>query len=448
MTNTTRAIIISCLLLALFATPASAESTPVIGIDPVVGPPGTMVTYSGAGFTPNGTVVVALVRGLGLIADQKNADAVGRVSGTITFKQPQGAEFNFGRVDVFAIDQATGRETLSVPFLLTQTPALDYDLPNGRFFTEANGQPLGASPTGYAVENFKPFQVVVRFADEFQRLGGVPKIGFPASRTFVLDGFVTQAFQKAVFQWRPERDEVFFINVFDVLHDRGFDDYLLAFRSTPRQLDPSFDAGKTPAQIVADRLALLDVNPAIRAEYFAVDNPLLRYGLPTSRVEDMGSHFVIRLQRAVIQQWKIDEPWARAGQTTVANGGDIFKELGQLPSFAVIPQEPPTFSQSIVVFTPRRNQMATSPITITGDAAVFEAVVNFDLIDETGNVIARGSTMTTEAAPVFGRFTTTLPFIVTHQQTGFLRVYELSAADGSIRPSTIVVIPMILRPGP
>ncbi|MBI2953697.1 MAG: hypothetical protein HYY30_05240 [Chloroflexi bacterium] len=446
MSTVIRAALIAFLLLTILSGIAAAQTTPVIGIDPVVGPPGTVVTYSGAGFTPNGRVVVALVRGLGLIVDERNADGTGRVTGTFTFRAPQdAAEFGFGRVEVFAIDQTTGRATLPASFLLTRGPALDYPLPNGFFFTQANGQPLGQSPTGYAVENFKPFQVVVRFADEFERLGGVARIGFPSSRTFILDGFVTQAFQKAVFQWRPERDEVFFINVFDVLHERGFDDFLLVVRSVPRQLDPSFDAGKTPQQIVASRLVLLDANPAIRTEYFAVDNPLLRYGLPTSRVEDMGNHFAIRLQRAVIQQWKVNVPWARAGQTTVANGGDIMKELEQLPAFAVVPQPPPTFSQLIVGFSPARNQPVASPISIVGDAAVFEATVSFDLVDETGNVIARGFGMTTEAGPVFGRFTSALDFVVSRQQRGFLRVYELSAADGSIRPETLVVIPVTLQ---
>src|SRR5207248_1098944 len=55
-------------------------------------------------------------------------------------------------------------------------------------------------------------------------------------------------------------------------------------------------------------------------------------------VEDMGSHYAVRLQRAVIQEWKVDVPWARAGETTVANGGDIMKEAGLVPSDALEPE--------------------------------------------------------------------------------------------------------------
>ena len=37
-------------------------------------------------------------------------------------------------------------------------------------------------------------------------------------------------------------------------------------------------------------------NQAIRERYFASPDPLLHYGLPTSRVEDMGNHYAIRTQ--------------------------------------------------------------------------------------------------------------------------------------------------------
>jgi hypothetical protein len=49
----------------------------------------------------------------------------------------------------------------------------------------------------------------------------------------------------------------------------------------------------------------------------------------------MGNHYAVRLQRAVIQEWKQDVPWAKAGQATVANGGDIAKEAGLFPAPAL-----------------------------------------------------------------------------------------------------------------
>ena len=37
----------------------------------------------------------------------------------------------------------------------------------------------------------------------------------------------------------------------------------------------------------------------------------------------MGNHYAIRTQKTVFQQWKEDVPWAKAGEVTLANGGDI-----------------------------------------------------------------------------------------------------------------------------
>ncbi|HZQ97939.1 MAG TPA: hypothetical protein VFC93_03890, partial [Chloroflexota bacterium] len=64
-----------------------------------------------------------------------------------------------------------------------------------------------------------------------------------------------------------------------------------------------------------------------------------------SKIEDMGNHFAVRLQRAVIQLWKVDVPWAKAGETTVANGGDVAKEAGLFPPDATTPQRSPLLGQ-------------------------------------------------------------------------------------------------------
>ena len=97
----------------------------------------------------------------------------------------------------------------------------------GRLFTQTGG---------YAVTNADG----VRFWDAFQALGGVEAVGYPVSRRFVHAGFVTQAMQKAVFQWRPESGSVSFVNVFDDLSRAGRDDWLQVARSTPRPLPPGW----------------------------------------------------------------------------------------------------------------------------------------------------------------------------------------------------------------
>ncbi len=218
---------------------------------------------------------------------------------------------------------------------LEAAAAADYAIPNGHFYTQTGG---GAGK-GYGVVD----DSAAAFWSEFQRLGGVEALGFPVSRRFMWNGFVSQAMQRVVFQWRPDTKQVAFVNVFDLMTESGRDDWLLAVRQVPRPLPATFDSGKPWAEVVAGRLALLDENPALRAQYFSAPDPVTMNGLPTSRVTDMGNNYTVRCQRVVIQQWKHDVPWAQAGQVTVALGGDIAKEARLLPSSA-LPPEPGSLS--------------------------------------------------------------------------------------------------------
>ncbi|HYN89174.1 MAG TPA: hypothetical protein VER55_11615, partial [Ardenticatenaceae bacterium] len=174
-----------------------------------------------------------------------------------------------------------------------------------------------------------------RFLSAFNRWG-LQKIGYPISQRYVRDGFVTQAFQKAIMQWRSESGTVALANIFDDLHAAGFDSRLLRTRQTPEQLPDGWDGNLPFDQVVARRQALLDSRPALRRAYLAAGDPLTFFGLPTSEITDMGNHFAVRLQRAVLQEWKEDVPWARAGQVTIANGGEIARELGALPREALV----------------------------------------------------------------------------------------------------------------
>lgn len=210
----------------------------------------------------------------------------------------------------------------------------DFATANGHFFTQTNGYTGGAA-LGYAVTNADG----VRFWDAWRRYG-LDNIGYPLSRRFVWRGLPTQVFQKAILQWRADANSVAFINIFDDLHQAGRDPWLRAYYATPPQIDPSFDAGKSWGQIVRDRLRLLAANPAIEARYRAAADPLILYGLPTSRVEDMGNAWVIRTQSTVFQQWKTDTPWAKAGVVTLANGGEIAINGSLVPADWISPLPP------------------------------------------------------------------------------------------------------------
>ncbi|MDA8217622.1 MAG: hypothetical protein M0Z94_08410 [Dehalococcoidales bacterium] len=215
--------------------------------------------------------------------------------------------------------------------------ALDFDLADGsgHFYKQTNGQG-GQGETGFAVVNADG----IPFWDEYQRLGGPQTLGYPVSRRFVWDGFVVQAMQKVVFQWRPEVRAVYFVNIIDLMHDQGFDGWLQVYRQTPPPFDDAPDTGLPWDQVTRRHWAFLDTNPAIKARYWQDSDPLNHFGLPTSYADE-GNCFVIRAQRAIFQYWKEDVPWARAGQVTVANGGALVVEVGLIPEVAAMP-EPPT----------------------------------------------------------------------------------------------------------
>ena len=210
----------------------------------------------------------------------------------------------------------------------------DFALPNGHFYSEANGRGGGPGESGFAIVDSGgiPFWTV------FVGGGGVAAFGYPVSRPFPLDGFTDQVMQKAIFQW--DGHAMAYLNVLDFLHREGKDGWLQANEMTPPALDTAPDTGLPWPQVVARHQRFLDSNAALRAAYFAVSDPLARYGLPLTppTPEANGAALVVRCQRAVLQLWLTAQPWAAAGQVTVANAGDLAKAADVLPFVAVIPQ--------------------------------------------------------------------------------------------------------------
>src|SRR5579884_376362 len=220
-----------------------------------------------------------------------------------------------------------------------QAEPLDFDLPGGigHFCTQANGEG-GRGGSGYTITNADG----VPFWHVYRTLGGPDALGYPVSRRFLWDGLTMQAMQKVVFQWHPESRTVAFVNVLDRLHDLGKDGWLQVYRQTPPPLDTTPDSRLSWDQVMRRHWAFLDTNSQIRARYWQDSDPLAHFGLPMS-FADEGSSFVVRAQRAVFQYWKEDVPWARAGQVTIANAGDLAKEAGLFPDLAVTPEFPPGF---------------------------------------------------------------------------------------------------------
>ncbi len=218
------------------------------------------------------------------------------------------------------------------------TPAPDWALANGRFFTQANGQPLGVSTRGFVISDAGG----VKFWSEYQDLGGPRALGYPTSHRFLWRYQTVQLLQDGLLQWWPDDHRSTVVNLMDELHLAGLDDRLLSERFVPRQMPYNAEAGLTFEQVKARRLALLDADPDLRAQYFAVPNPIEKYGLPTSRVTDLGPVIAVRLQRGVLQHWKQDMAWASAGDVTSVMVGDLARDFGLFgaPTTPFVPVEP------------------------------------------------------------------------------------------------------------
>ncbi len=65
---------------------------------------------------------------------------------------------------------------------IPRTTLRDYDVVNGHYFTQTGGS---SAEAGYAITD----EGGIPLWSEFQRLGGVPALGYPVSRRFTWKGF-------------------------------------------------------------------------------------------------------------------------------------------------------------------------------------------------------------------------------------------------------------------
>ncbi|HEX6511254.1 MAG TPA: hypothetical protein VF157_03075 [Chloroflexota bacterium] len=243
------------------------------------------------------------------------------------------------------------------PFAEPAPSVPDYDIPNGHFYTQANGQ-AGAGGSGYSVVDDDQATMWA----EFQRLGGVAALGYPISQRYVLaDGLTYQAFQKGILQWLPTEHRAQLANVFDQLSAAGRDAWLTTFKQTPPSREWSADQGQPWDTIVTNHLALLDANPAIRTAYLTDPSAVQHYGLPMGYA-DYGSLAVLRCQRAVFQQWKVATQFATTNQVLLANGGDNAKDAGLVPTAAAAPLPPPPPALSPIEVGSSGAQMADASL--------------------------------------------------------------------------------------
>jgi hypothetical protein len=97
----------------------------------------------------------------------------------------------------------------------------------------------------------------------------------------------------------------------------------------------------------------------------------------------------------------------------------------------------------ITVTAPLSNTRITAPVTITGDASVFEAALQWRIVDGGGRVIAQGSTTASAGAPGRGTFSVTASFPPPSADTiGQVQVYDTSPKDGTI--DEMVSVPVVI----
>jgi hypothetical protein len=221
---------------------------------------------------------------------------------------------------------STTQPGLVVPLIVLPTnpvlARLDYDVAGGRFYTQGNGFG-GGGGLGYAIVDDGDAPMW----SEFQRQGGVGRLGYPVTNRFLYGGVITQAFQNGALQWVPDLGQSVLLNVLDELHTHGSDGWLDAARQVP----------PAPADGQPSDPSILGAFPGMLAVYQA--DPDL-YGLPVS-VKDYGPFATARFQRSTLQIWEQDQPFAAAGTVIPGSAGDLARAAGLWPASAATPAGPP-----------------------------------------------------------------------------------------------------------
>jgi hypothetical protein len=173
---------------------------------------------------------------------------------------------------VLAIELATGllpggavhAQSTSTSTSTSASSLRDYPIPGGWFYSQESRMPTDSAPfRGYTVIDDPDAAMWT----EFRRFGGVDVLGYPVSRRYRYPsdtGYLSQAFQRGILQWRPETGRAQMANVFEQFTEQGRDDALeIAGIPRPRKNDP----GLSFADDAERRMGLLS-EPRFLARYF------------------------------------------------------------------------------------------------------------------------------------------------------------------------------------
>lgn len=103
-----------------------------------------------------------------------------------------------------------------------------------------------------------------------------------------------------------------------------------------------------------------------------------------------------------------------------------------------------SYLPAITVQDPVIGGQVASPVTVSGTADVFEAVVSLRVLDSAGHELARTFTNATCGTGCRGSYAATISYSVAQSEPGTIEVFETSAKDGS--PVNVQLIPVTLAP--
>ena len=113
------------------------------------------------------------------------------------------------------------------------------------------------------------------------------------------------------------------------------------------------------------------------------------------------------------------------------------------PSPSPAPTPVTSSKGGITITAPLTNARVTSPVTITGNASVFEAALQWRIVDAGGAVIASGIATASAGAPARGTFSISASFTPPAAEViGGIEVFDRSPKDGSI--DELVRVPVVI----
>ena len=123
----------------------------------------------------------------------------------------------------------------------------------------------------------------------------------------------------------------------------------------------------------------------------------------------------------------------------------VFSSEGIVLDHAVGRSEYVNLLPAITVNVPTRGLFTSSPVTVSGEANVFEANVSIEVLNAYGKVVGKTFTTATCGTGCRGTFSVQVTFKVGHKQPGTIVVHDDDAA-GTGTPPHSVRIPVTLAP--